>query len=103
MTTALDDTALPGDPLPRWDLSPLFPTVAGPEVTDAEQRLKVGVFDLRELYDRHEVRGGGARPSDDAADEADIDVAAFDAVLAATNDVLELYGKLQAFAYLHVR
>jgi pepF/M3 family oligoendopeptidase len=101
MTTALDDAAaLPGEPLPRWDLSPLFPSVAGPEVTDAEQRLKVAVFDLRELYDQHDVRGPAQ--SQEPADEGDVDVDAFEEVLAATNEVLEQYGRLQAFAYAHV-
>jgi oligoendopeptidase F len=103
MTTALDDAAaLPGDPLPRWDLTPLYPTVAGPEVTDAEQRLKVAVFDLRELYDRHDVRSGGQGPADDAEDDGSVDVDAFEAVLGTTNQVLEQYGRLQAFAYAHV-
>ena len=105
MTTVLDDAALPGEPLPRWDLAPLYPSVAGPEVADTEQRLRVAVFDLRELYDQHDVRGGERGPADDAADGADgpdVDVAAFEAVLAATNEVLEHYGRLQAFAYAHV-
>jgi pepF/M3 family oligoendopeptidase len=101
MTSVLDDAALPGEPLPRWDLAPLFPSLAGPEVMDAEQRLKVAVFDLRALYDEHEVRGGDAGPQDDAH-ESEIDVAAFDAVLTTTNVVLEQYGRLQAYAYLHV-
>jgi pepF/M3 family oligoendopeptidase len=105
MTSVLEDAAgLPGEPLPRWDLGALFPTVAGPEVVDAEQRLKVAVFDLRELYDAHDVRGG--RPAtDDGGSDGDrggIDTDAFDTVLTATNEVLEHYGRLQAFAYAHV-
>jgi oligoendopeptidase F len=101
MTTVLDDTALPGEPLPRWDLTPLFPSITGPEVVDAEQRLKVGVYDLRELYDRHDVRGpaGGAENEEGAGTD---DIAAFDAVLTTTNQVLEQYGRLQAYAYAHV-
>jgi pepF/M3 family oligoendopeptidase len=104
MTSVLDDARMPGEPLPRWDLAPLFPSVAGPEAAEAEQRLKLAVYDLRELYDTHDVRG---RPPGAAGGEAESDsdptlVEAFETVLAATNEVLEAFGRLQAFAYAHV-
>ena len=80
------------DALPRWDLTPLFPAVDGPEVAAAEAELARGIDALAELYDRHGVRGGATRNRGDRSGEATVtedvaDVAAFEEVLAATNDV----------------
>jgi oligoendopeptidase F len=96
--TALDaGTAIP-DALPRWDLTLLFPTVDHAEVTAAERALTRGVDGLASLYDRHGVRGS----DDSAASAAAVAPAAFDEVLAATNDVLDRFSRLEAFAYGHV-
>lgn len=94
--TALDDAdAATTGVLPRWDLTPIFPTVDGPEVAEAERGLAEAVESLDELYERHGVRGGGA-PGDIPP------VDAFEAVLAATNDVLDRFSRLESFAYGHV-
>jgi pepF/M3 family oligoendopeptidase len=85
------------DTLPRWDLTPLFPTVDHAEVAAAEGTLTRAVTDLAALYDRREVRGAG-----DGASAAAVDPAAFDEVLAATNHVLDRFARLEAFAYGHV-
>jgi pepF/M3 family oligoendopeptidase len=79
--------------LPRWDLTPLFPAVDGPEVAAAEHELAEALADLATLYDTHGV---------DAGPPAATTVAAFEAVLAATNDLLERYERIEAFAYGHV-
>ncbi|HEX6569326.1 MAG TPA: M3 family oligoendopeptidase [Acidimicrobiales bacterium] len=85
------------DALPRWDLTPLFPAVDGPEVATAEAALDEALAAVGELYDRLGVRGGGVAPPVDA----DL-IAGFESVLAATNDVLERFARLEAFAYGHV-
>lgn len=95
MTTLDDATA--GVDLPRWDLSPIFPSVEAAEVAAAESALDDAVDALGRRYDRHGVRGGAPDPAVD-----DDLVAAVDAVLAATNDVLERFARLEAFAYGHV-
>ncbi|MGH9232802.1 MAG: M3 family metallopeptidase, partial [Acidimicrobiales bacterium] len=85
------------DTLPRWDLTPLFPTVDHAEVAAAEGTLTHAVTDLAALYDRREIRGAG-----DGASAAAVDPAAFDEVLSATNHVLDRFARLEAFAYGHV-
>jgi pepF/M3 family oligoendopeptidase len=90
-----------GDPMPRWDLTGLFgPTPDGHEALDAEQSLRLAVFHLQELYDRHDVhaRTNGTGTGAAAADQ----VAAFDEVLTTTNQVLEQFLRLNAYAYAHV-
>jgi pepF/M3 family oligoendopeptidase len=96
MTTVDDTTA--EDDLPRWDLTPLFTAVDSPEVATAETALTGGIAAMGELFDRHDVRADGV--SEPALDEAL--VAAVDEVLAATNDVLDRFARLEAFAYGHV-
>ncbi|HZM42573.1 MAG TPA: hypothetical protein VFB94_25825, partial [Acidimicrobiales bacterium] len=83
--------------LPTWDLDSLFPTVDGPEVTAAETALGEAIDALGELCDRHGVRGNGAGGGDERADPA-----AFEAVLAALNGVLDRFSRLESFAYGHV-
>lgn len=91
--TTVDDA--PAEVLPRWDLTPLFPAVDGPEVHEAERSLTAAVDALAALYDEHGVRGAGG-PG------ASVPAGVFEAVLDATNDVLERFSRLEAFAYGHV-
>ena len=86
------------DALPRWDLTPLFPTVDHAEVAAAEGTLTRAVDALAALFDRRDVRGA----ADGASPAAAVDPAAFDEVLAATNHVLDRFARLEAFAYGHV-
>jgi len=90
--TTLDDA--PSDTLPQWDLTTLFPRVDGPEVAEAEHALGGAIDALGDVYDRLDVRASHRRDGDPPA--------AFDDVLAATNDVLERFEVLEAFAYGHV-
>jgi pepF/M3 family oligoendopeptidase len=94
--TTLDDAAA-DVALPRWDLTPIFPSVEAADVAAAEAALDDAIDALGKRYDRHGVRGGATAPAVD-----DDLVAAFDAVLVATNEVLERFARLEAFAYGHV-
>jgi oligoendopeptidase F len=99
--TALDHADTARDTLPRWDLTTLFTAVDSPEAAAAETELNEAVTGLGALYDRHGVRGGDgpdAGPRAGVPSPADV----FDPVLAATNDVLERFSRLEAFAYGHV-
>ena len=101
--TALDDAAT-DDALPRWDLTPLFPTVDGPEVAAAEAAL-ADASTTRRRCTTATTCGAPARPPRPRrrATARLVDRrAAFDEVLAATNDVLERFARLEAFAYGHV-
>ena len=103
--TAVDDAPTPDTLLPRWDLTPLFPTVDHAEVSAAEATLDGAVRDLAALYDRHGVRGPGpgADPAAPVAPLSTADaVAVVDEVLPATNHVLDRFSRLEAFAYGHV-
>lgn len=91
------------DPLPRWDLDGLFgPFVEGPDVVEAEQRLRGAVLGLRDLYDRHDVRGPNTTWPAAPPRPASETTPAFDDVLTATNGVLDQFLRLNAFAYAHV-
>jgi len=86
------------DALPRWDLTTLFATVDHAEVAAATSALNDAVTALAALYDRLGVRGG----DEGAAATGGVDPAEFDEVLAATNEVLDRFARLEAFAYGHV-
>ena len=69
--------------LPRWDLTPFFPSLESREFASAHESIGAGVARLTALYDEHDVRGGEALAVDDAT------VRAFETVLAETNDLHE--------------
>lgn len=83
------------DELPRWDLTPLYGAADDPAVAAAETGLTDAVDDLAARYDRHDVRGTG----DDAPGGRGVAPGIFEDVLAATNDVLDRFARLEAFAY----
>jgi pepF/M3 family oligoendopeptidase len=82
--------------LPRWDVSAIFPALDSPGFAAAHEALVADLDRLTALYDRHDVRGGEARPPTDA------DISAFDAVLTATNDLLDEVRTLNAYLYTFV-
>ena len=85
------------DTLPRWDLTPLFPTVDGPEVAAAEAALADGIAALGQRFDEAGVR--------DTAEPGPVDdglVVTFEGALGALNDVMERFARLNSFAYGHV-
>jgi oligoendopeptidase F len=81
--------------LPRWDVSSYFPGLRSREFAAAEEQAGADVGRLVALYDRHDVRGGD-KVLDDAA------VAAFDEVVAATNDIHEQLQRLETFVHAHL-
>src|SRR4051812_7521077 len=69
--------------LPRWDLTAFFPSLESREFAAAHEGIGADIARLTALYDEHDVRGGDAREVDDGV------VAAFESVLAATNELQE--------------
>jgi oligoendopeptidase F len=77
---------------PRWDMTPIFPSIESPEF-DAGFRSVVGAIDgLAALFDRHNVGSREPQPLDDTT------VSAFEEVITRFNDVLEEYRTV--FAYI---
>ncbi|HET9691562.1 MAG TPA: M3 family oligoendopeptidase [Acidimicrobiales bacterium] len=81
------------DVLPGWDLDSLFPGVGSRQVAAAREGVVADLRRLGALFDRHDVRGGAARPVTDA------DRAALREVVDAVNGLLEQLQPLEA--YLH--
>ena len=69
--------------LPRWDLTAFFPSLESREFAAAHESIGAGVSRLTALYDEHDVRSGDPRAIDDAT------IAAFESVLAETNELHE--------------
>src|SRR3954471_18229966 len=79
--------------LPRWDLSPFYPSLESREFTAAHEGFGAGVARLTALYDAHDVRDGEPVELDDAT------INAVEEVIAETNalqDELRLVN-----AYIH--
>jgi len=85
------DELVPTLPLPRWDMTPYFPSLQSREFAAAQERLGADVERMVALYDHHAVRGGAPL---ELTDER---VDAFVEVLDATNDVLERLRLLSAY------
>jgi oligoendopeptidase F len=79
------------DNLPHWDMSGVFPGIDSQEFTSARDRIDADLDRLVALYDRHDVRGGD-RVTPDAQD-----LAAFDEVITATNDLLRAARTVTAY------
>jgi pepF/M3 family oligoendopeptidase len=79
--------------LPRWDLTPLFPSLDSPKFQAAWKDLEGRLQALQPLLDRHEV---GPRPMREA------DVAAFREIAAAINALMEAFTPIRAFVSGHV-
>lgn len=74
--------------LPRWDLSPLFPSLDSQELRAAWEDLEARIQALEPLLKRHEV---GPRPMRDG------DQVAFEEVTGAMNDMLDAFLPVRAF------
>ncbi len=79
--------------LPRWDLSPLFPSLESPEFARAWADLQSRLQALEPLFNRHEVGPRPPRPSDREA---------FHEVVEAINGTLEAAVPIRAFVSGHV-
>src|SRR5436189_3707238 len=86
-------TGSPPEPgtLPRWDVSDVFPSLQSRQLTAAREQLGADIVRLVNLYDEH---GVGEVPPHAPRDE---EVAAADAVVAATNAVERQYERLRAY------
>jgi len=84
------------DVLPRWDLTPFFPSIGDRSVTAAVEEVGAEVGRLLALYDEHGVRGGPGRALD-----AEV-VASFEAVVAATEAVRQRLRLVTAYVAAHV-
>ncbi|MFO8034282.1 MAG: M3 family oligoendopeptidase [Candidatus Bipolaricaulota bacterium] len=74
--------------LPRWDLTPLFPSLDSREFQAAWEDLKSRIQELEPLLEKHEV---GPRPMRES------DRAAFQKITGAMNEVLEAYLPIRAY------
>jgi oligoendopeptidase F len=92
----VDTAAITARRLPRWDLSSIYPGVDSREFAAAHEAFGAALTRLRSLYDRHGVRAGDPHPP--TAKE----LAAFDEVVQATNEVLSDARTLGAYLYGHV-
>ena len=72
--------------LPRWDVTPFYPSLESREFSAAHESIGAGVARLQALYDNHDVRA----PADDSRLTVDdAAVAAVEEVVAATNELLD--------------
>jgi len=87
--------------LPHWDVSDVFPSIGSREYSAAREQLGADIMRLTALYDEHGVRGGDGVAVDDTT------AAAFDDVLAATNETSEsvrlLSGYLSSYVTTNAR
>src|SRR4051812_30888821 len=79
--------------LPRWDLTPFFPSLDSREFASAHEGFGAGVARLAALYDNHDVRDG--EPVE--LDRATID--AFEEVIAETNALHDVLRLVNAFIH----
>jgi pepF/M3 family oligoendopeptidase len=81
------------EPLPRWDLTPFYPSLDSRELASAHEGIGAGVARLTALYDSHDVRGG------EPVDLDDDTIKAFEEVVAETNELQDQVRMVNA--YLH--
>jgi oligoendopeptidase F len=79
--------------LPRWDLTPFYPSIESPEFGSDFDIVLAGLDELRILFDHHAVGG---------EDGEEPEAQAFEEVLAAFNSLLERIQELSAYLYMHV-
>ncbi|HEX7167279.1 MAG TPA: M3 family oligoendopeptidase [Acidimicrobiales bacterium] len=91
-----------GARLPRWDVTDVFPSIGSREYAAARERLGAEITRLTGLYDEHDVRAGADKRLGKDENADDRAVAAFDAVVAATNDVLEQIRLVSAYVSSYV-
>jgi pepF/M3 family oligoendopeptidase len=83
--------------LPHWDLSNIYPGLESQKFNDAVGQLKTRLDDLDSYIAEHHIARGGSRPSDSAQLAGTIA-----GCLDRMNDLLTLYGTLQAYVYAFV-
>ncbi len=81
---------------PRWDVSSFFPSLGSRELAAAHERLVADLGRLQALYDDHGIRAGEPRTPTEA------DVAAAEAVIPATNALMDRLRLVGAYLHAHV-
>ncbi|HJQ41671.1 MAG TPA: M3 family oligoendopeptidase [Jatrophihabitantaceae bacterium] len=90
MSTAITES------LPRWDLTPFYPSLESRELAGAHEAIGAGVARLTALYDKHDVRDGDAVELDDEA------ITAFEEVVRETNDLQDEVRQVNAYLYAFI-
>ncbi|MBL7199542.1 MAG: M3 family oligoendopeptidase [Anaerolineae bacterium] len=85
--------SLPANPLPRWDLSAVFPGLESPEFAEGFESAVRAIDELVATFDRHDVARRDPVPLDE------VTVTAFEEVVGQYNAVLEETRTLRA--YIH--
>lgn len=93
ITTTESESVSTQDPMPRWDMTPIFPSLESEEFTRAHHAVVDAIAALQELFDRHRVGADGGGGSA-AVDET---VAAYEEVTDRYNAVLEQLGVIRAY------
>jgi pepF/M3 family oligoendopeptidase len=78
---------------PRWDLTPLYPSLDDRTFNNALEGVYAGVDRLAALYDEHDIRATEPRPV------TDDDVAALEAVINETNQLSDELRSVRAFLH----
>jgi len=81
---------------PRWDLSPIFPSLDSPEFAAGFAGALAALHDLKALFDREGIAGGKSGAS--AEDER----ASFESVVTAYNAAIESINTVRGYIALHV-
>ncbi|MEO8288576.1 MAG: M3 family oligoendopeptidase [Chloroflexota bacterium] len=77
--------------LPRWDMTPIFPSLESPEFDAGFSHVADEIDQLQELFDRYDIGLQEPKPLDDAA------IAVFEEAITAFNTTLEEYRTLSAY------
>ena len=82
--------------LPRWDLTPFYPSLESREFASAHESIGAGVARLTALYDGHDVRDG------DPVDLDDDTIKAFEEVVRETNELQDEVRLVNAYLYAFI-
>src|SRR4051812_15764293 len=82
--------------LPRWDLTPFYPSLESRELAGAHEAIGAGVARLTALYDTHDVRDGEPVELDDDT------IKAFEEVVRETNDLQDEVRLVNAYLYAFI-
>ena len=88
--------AIATESLPRWDLSPFYPSLDSREFASAHEGIGAGVARLTALYDTHDVRGGDPLELDGDT------IKAFEEVIRETNELQDDVRLVNAYLYAFV-
>ena len=82
--------------LPRWDLTPFYPSLESRELAGGHEAVGAGVARLTALYDSHDVRDGEPVELDDET------ITAFEDVVRETNELQDEVRLVNAYLYAFI-